>query len=86
MLNKLFIFIVLDYIKNKIKLTNDELRIILVYIICEYIPKNDDDFPKDLLQLVEDVVLNKYPEAAEKLIEYAEANKDDGKKEVKTLL
>jgi 5-methyltetrahydrofolate--homocysteine methyltransferase len=44
-----------------------------------------DDIPKDLLQLVEDVVLNKYPEAAEKLIEYAEANKDDGKKEVKTL-
>ncbi|MBI9068728.1 MAG: methionine synthase [Salinivirgaceae bacterium] len=43
-----------------------------------------DDIPKDLLILVEDVVLNKKPDAGEKLIEFAETIKNDGVKEVKT--
>ena len=42
-----------------------------------------DDIPKELLQLVEDVVLNKNPEATEKLIAYAEKVKDTGKTEKK---
>lgn len=44
-----------------------------------------DDIPTDLLKIVEDVVLNKQPGAAEKLIEYAENVKNTDKKEVKTL-
>ncbi len=44
-----------------------------------------DDIPKDLLKLVEDVVLNRHPDAGEKLIEFAETIKNDGKEEVKTL-
>jgi 5-methyltetrahydrofolate--homocysteine methyltransferase len=43
-----------------------------------------DDIPKDLLELVEDVVLNRKPNAGEKLIEFAETIKNDGKVEVKT--
>jgi len=35
-----------------------------------------DDIPKDLLQLVEDVILNKNSEATEKLIDFAETVKD----------
>ena len=35
-----------------------------------------DDIPKDLLELVEDVVLNKHNDATEKLIEFAEKVKD----------
>lgn len=34
-----------------------------------------DDIPQDLLHLVEDVILNKHPQAGEKLIEYAESMK-----------
>ncbi len=44
-----------------------------------------DDIPKDLLALVEDVVLNKHPEAGERLIEFAETIKDsDTKQTAKT--
>ncbi|MGE4287652.1 MAG: methionine synthase [Salinivirgaceae bacterium] len=43
-----------------------------------------DDIPKDLLTLVEDVVLNRKPNAGEKLIEFAETVKNDGKEVVKT--
>ncbi len=42
-----------------------------------------DDIPKDLLALVEDVVLNKHPEAGERLIEFAENIKDDNRQETK---
>jgi 5-methyltetrahydrofolate--homocysteine methyltransferase len=38
-----------------------------------------DEIPKDLLKLVEDVVLNRHPDAAEKLIEFAETIKNDDK-------
>ena len=37
-----------------------------------------DEIPKDLLQKVEDVVLNKHPEAAENLINFAEEFKSTG--------
>ena len=43
-----------------------------------------DDIPKDLLQLVEDVIFNRYPEASEKLIVFAETVKGQDKQEVKT--
>jgi len=43
-----------------------------------------DDIPKDLLELTEDVVLNRKADATERLIEYAETVKDSGKKEKKT--
>ncbi|HYW94442.1 MAG TPA: methionine synthase, partial [Bacteroidales bacterium] len=43
-----------------------------------------DDIPAELLQLVEDVILNRRPDATERLIEYAEKVKDSGKKEIKT--
>lgn len=43
-----------------------------------------DDIPKDLLKLVEDVVLNRTPDAAEKLIEFAETVKNNEKAETKT--
>jgi len=40
-----------------------------------------DDIPGDLLQHVEDVVLNKHPEATEQLIEFASKIKTTGKQE-----
>ncbi|NPA45134.1 MAG: methionine synthase [Chlorobi bacterium] len=43
-----------------------------------------DEIPKDLLQLTEDVVLNRTKNATEKLIEYAETVKNTDKKEKKT--
>lgn len=43
-----------------------------------------DDIPEDLLELVEDVVLNRTENATERLIEYAENVKSSGKKEKKT--
>jgi 5-methyltetrahydrofolate--homocysteine methyltransferase len=43
-----------------------------------------DDIPKDLLELVEDVILNRRPDATERLIEFAEKVKTQGKAEVKT--
>jgi len=39
-----------------------------------------DEIPKDLLALVEDVVLNKRPDATERLIEFAEKIKNQGEK------
>ncbi|MFC2137230.1 methionine synthase [Bacteroidota bacterium] len=42
-----------------------------------------DEIPKDLLELVEDVVLNKKPNATEKLISFAEKIKDEGIPEAK---
>ncbi|MBN4052335.1 methionine synthase [Sphingobacteriaceae bacterium AH-315-L07] len=42
-----------------------------------------DEIPKDLLQIVEDVILNRNAEATEKLIEYAENVKGQGKVLVK---
>ncbi|MDA3891294.1 MAG: methionine synthase [Salinivirgaceae bacterium] len=44
-----------------------------------------DDIPKDLLERAEDVVLNKRPDAGDRLIEFAETVKNDGKAVVKTL-
>ena len=41
-----------------------------------------DEIPKDLLKLVEDVVLNRRKDATERLIMYAETLKSRGKKEV----
>jgi 5-methyltetrahydrofolate--homocysteine methyltransferase len=43
-----------------------------------------DDIPKDLLTLVEDVVLNRRKDATERLISYAEKVKSSGKKQEKT--
>ncbi len=40
-----------------------------------------DDIPKELLDLTEDVVLNRRPDATERLIAYAEKIRDTGKKE-----
>lgn len=45
--------LIFDYILGKLSLTNDELRIIIVYLICSYIPKNKDDFPTNLLRIDE---------------------------------
>jgi len=42
-----------------------------------------DEIPKDLLELVEDVLLNRRPDATERLIEFAESVKRQGKAEVK---
>lgn len=42
-----------------------------------------DDIPKDLLERVEDVLLNRRPDATERLLELAETVKGDGKKQVK---
>lgn len=39
-----------------------------------------DDIPKDLLEYVEDVILNRRPDATERLLELAETVKGDGKK------
>jgi 5-methyltetrahydrofolate--homocysteine methyltransferase len=44
-----------------------------------------DDVPKDLLKLVEDVLLNRDSNATEKLINYAETIKGEGKKQEKNL-
>ena len=38
-----------------------------------------DNVPKDLLELVEDVLLDRRDDATERLVDYAEKNKDDGK-------
>ncbi len=42
-----------------------------------------DEIPKDLLELVEDVVLNRLDDATERLLEYADKHKDAAKKESK---
>jgi len=42
-----------------------------------------DEIPKDLLELVEDVVLNRKPEGTERLLKYAETAKRQGKVTVK---
>lgn len=42
-----------------------------------------DEIPKDLLQLVEDVILNRRKDATDRLIAYADKVKDTGKKEEK---
>lgn len=44
-----------------------------------------DEIPKELLKLVEDVLLNRSPDATEKLTKYAETFKAEGKKEVEDL-
>lgn len=38
-----------------------------------------DEIPKDILELVEDVLLNRHPDATEKLVAFAETVKDKGK-------
>lgn len=38
-----------------------------------------DEIPKDVLVLIEDVLLNRHPDATEKLVTYAETVKDKGK-------
>ncbi len=43
-----------------------------------------DDIPKDLLELVEDVILNRREDATERLISFAENIKVDDKKEIQT--
>ena len=43
-----------------------------------------DDLPADLLELVEDVVLNRRPDATERLIAFADTVKKQDKKEEKT--
>lgn len=43
-----------------------------------------DELPPDLLELVEDVVLNRRPDSTERLITFADSIKKQGKKEVKT--
>jgi len=42
-----------------------------------------DEIPKDLLEKIEDLVLNRRPDATERLLEFAENIKSDGKKEEK---
>ncbi|MGE0884986.1 MAG: methionine synthase [Blastocatellales bacterium] len=44
-----------------------------------------DDIPKDLLELVEDVLLNRRPDATERLVSFAETIKAQGKTEAKEL-
>jgi 5-methyltetrahydrofolate--homocysteine methyltransferase len=44
-----------------------------------------DEIPKDLLERVEDVLLNRRPDATERLIEFAETVKSKGKKEEEVL-
>ncbi|HMV49948.1 MAG TPA: vitamin B12 dependent-methionine synthase activation domain-containing protein, partial [Blastocatellia bacterium] len=41
-----------------------------------------DDIPKDLLELVEDVLLNRRPDATERLVTFAESVKQRGKAEI----
>ena len=45
-----------------------------------------DEIPKDLLELVEDVLLNRRPDATERLVEFAEKVKTSAKVEVKSEL
>jgi 5-methyltetrahydrofolate--homocysteine methyltransferase len=45
-----------------------------------------DEIPKDLLELVEDVLLNRRPDATERLVEFAEKVKISAKTEVKSEL
>jgi len=42
-----------------------------------------DEIPKDFLEKVEDLVLNRRPDATERMLEFAETLKDTGKKEEK---
>ena len=42
-----------------------------------------DEIPRELLELVEDVLLNRRPDATERLIAFAESNKQTGKAEVR---
>ncbi len=42
-----------------------------------------DEIPKELLELTEDLVLNRRPDATERLLDYAEKNKSGAKKEGK---
>jgi 5-methyltetrahydrofolate--homocysteine methyltransferase len=42
-----------------------------------------DEIPKDLLERIEDVVLNRRDDATERLLDYADKNKDTAKKESK---
>jgi 5-methyltetrahydrofolate--homocysteine methyltransferase len=42
-----------------------------------------EEIPKDLLQLVEDVLLNRRDDATERLVEFAESVKQKGKEEIK---
>ena len=42
-----------------------------------------DDIPKELLERVEDVLLNRREDATERLLDFAESYKSDGKKQVK---
>ncbi|MFT6872329.1 MAG: 5-methyltetrahydrofolate--homocysteine methyltransferase [Roseivirga sp.] len=42
-----------------------------------------DDIPKDLLERVEDVLLNRRPDSTERLLEFAETVKGEGKKLIK---
>jgi 5-methyltetrahydrofolate--homocysteine methyltransferase len=44
-----------------------------------------DEIPKDLLELVEDVILNRRPDATERLLTFSQSMKDDGPKEEKTI-
>ncbi|MBD3410996.1 MAG: methionine synthase [Ignavibacteriales bacterium] len=44
-----------------------------------------EEVDKELLELVEDALLNRRDDAADRLIEYAESHKSDGKREEKTL-
>jgi len=43
-----------------------------------------DDLPKDILELVEDVVLNRRPDSTERLIAFSDSVKKHDKKEIKT--
>ncbi len=43
-----------------------------------------EEIPKDLLELVEDVLLNRRPDATERLVDFAETVKQEGKAVVKT--
>ena len=42
-----------------------------------------DEIPKDLLELIEDVVLNRREDSTERLLDYADKNKESAKKESK---
>ncbi|WP_026999644.1 methionine synthase [Eisenibacter elegans] len=42
-----------------------------------------EDIPKDMLELIEDVLLNRRPDATERLVDYAETVKNQGKEKVR---
>ncbi len=42
-----------------------------------------DEIPKDLLERVEDLILNRRPDATERMLEFAESVKSTGAKEEK---